>query len=227
MAVQNGALGDPPKALTTKGRRTRNALIQAAREVFEDKGYDEARIAQISEKASIAYGGFYTYFDSKHEIFREVVKVVTGDMWTSSRSGLASEASPVERIREATERYLLAYRTNAQMMHVLESVSPRDEYFRMLLLEIRATFLDRIVAGTRRLQEEGLADQDIDVLTTADVLGGMVEHAARMWFLMGKDYDQEVLLKTLTRVWARGIGLDYPGPTSAAENVAPETPTNV
>lgn len=207
MASQESVL-DLTKTLTSKGRRTRSNLVQAAREVFEEKGYDEARIAQISERAGIAYGGFYTYFDSKHEIFRQVIKGVTGDMWTASRSGLSPDATPVERIREATEHYLVAYQNNAQMMHVLESVSPRDDGFRQLLLEIRATFLSRIVGGTRRLQEAGLAQSDIDLELTASVLGGMVEHAARMWFLMGQAPDQEVLMQTLTRIWARGIGLN-------------------
>jgi AcrR family transcriptional regulator len=50
---------------SSRGRRTRTAIVQAAREVFDEKGFEEARIADITARADTAYGSFYTYFDSK------------------------------------------------------------------------------------------------------------------------------------------------------------------
>lgn len=199
-----------PTPTTVKGRRTRTAMIHAAREVFEEKGFEETRIADIVKQAGIAHGTFYRYFDSKHEIFHEVVKTVTGEMFSASRPETARDSDPIERIRESTERYLLAYSDNARIMHVIEQVSPRDPFYADLLLQIRALFVERIVAGTKRLQDEGLAESGIDVETTASILGGMVEQIARVWFLLGEEYNYDVVLETVTRLWARGIGLTYP-----------------
>lgn len=199
-----------PTPTTVKGRRTRTAMIHAAREVFEEKGFEETRIADIVKQAGIAHGTFYRYFDSKHEIFHEVVKTVTGGMFNASRPEPARDRDPIERIRKSTERYLLAYSDNARIMHVIEQVSPRDPFYADLLLQIRALFVERIVTGTKRLQDEGLAETGIDVETTASILGGMVEQIARVWFLLGEEYDYDVVLETVTRLWARGIGLTYP-----------------
>ena len=74
-------------------------------------------------------------------------------------------------------------------MQVIEQISPRHPEFRTLFLEIRGLFVERIITGTRRLQEEGLASTDIDVPATASMLGGMVEHTARMLFLYGEEHD--------------------------------------
>jgi AcrR family transcriptional regulator len=195
-------------SLTSRGRRTRNALVQAAREVFEEDGFQDARIADIPARANVSYGSFYTYFDSKEAIFREVVSFATGEMFQASRSGVGDAGTPTERIHEATARYLSAYARNAGIMRVIEQVSPRDEYMRSLLLEIRSLFVQRIATGIRRLQDEGAADRALDADVAASALGGMVEHFARQWFIFGEQYDETVAVDTLTRLWARAIGLD-------------------
>ncbi|SIO84133.1 Transcriptional regulator, TetR family [Nocardiopsis sp. JB363] len=182
--------------------------MQAAREVFEEQGFEDTRIAQITGRAGVAYGSFYTYFDSKETVFHEVAKGVAGEMFDAARSAAPTGTEPVDRIRHATERFLAAYRDNARIMQVIEQISPRHPEFRSLFLEIRGLFVERIVTGTRRLQEEGLASTDIDVPATASMLGGMVEHTARMLFLYGEDHDPDVVVETATRLWARGIGLD-------------------
>lgn len=201
--------GRPP---TERGRRKRGVLVQAAREVFEESGFEETRIAHITGRAGIAYGSFYTYFDSKDAVFHEVAKGVAGQMFDAARSAAPPGTAPVDRIRHATERFLAAYRDNARIMQVIEQISPRHPVFRTLFLEIRGLFVDRIISGTRRLQEEGLASADIDVEATASMLGGMVEHTARMLFLYGEEHDPEVVVETATRLWARGIGLEYEVP---------------
>lgn len=206
--------GRPP---TERGRRKRGALVQAAREVFEERGFEDTRIAGITGRAGVAYGSFYTYFDSKEAIFHEVAKGVAGEMFDAARSAAPPGTEPIDRIRHATGRFLDAYRDNARIMQVIEQISPRHPLFRSLFLEIRGLFVERIVAGTRRLQEEGVASSDIDVAATASMLGGMVEHTARMLYLYGEEHDPEVVVETATRLWARGIGLDYEAPPRSPE----------
>jgi AcrR family transcriptional regulator len=184
---------------TARGRRTRGALVQAACEVFEEQGFAEVKISDIPSRAGVSYGAFYTYFDSKEAIFREVVNATTGEMFQASRSGVGEDGSPVDRIREAT--------SNAGIMRVIEQVAPGNAYFRTLLSDIRALFVQRIAGGIKRLQDEGLADADLDTQVAATALGGMVENFARQWFLFGETYDEGLVLETLTRLWAKGIGL--------------------
>src|SRR5262249_19482447 len=68
------------EALTKRGQRTRALLVAAARRVFEHHGFVAARIKDISAAAGVAHGTFYTYFDSKEAIFREVVLAMQADM---------------------------------------------------------------------------------------------------------------------------------------------------
>ncbi|MYS96131.1 TetR family transcriptional regulator [Streptomyces sp. SID5469] len=47
---------------TRRGVRTRDALVAAARRIFERDGYLEARIVDIAAEAGVAAGSFYTHF---------------------------------------------------------------------------------------------------------------------------------------------------------------------
>lgn len=77
-----GAIGPPdlehrtedrPLPRRGKGERTRRKLLDAAEEVFGALGYHEASVVKITEAADVAQGTFYLYFESKLQIFDEVV----------------------------------------------------------------------------------------------------------------------------------------------------------
>lgn len=47
-------------------------LLEAARQVFSEKGYKKANISDIAKRAQMAVGSFYKYYDSKEAVFLEV-----------------------------------------------------------------------------------------------------------------------------------------------------------
>jgi AcrR family transcriptional regulator len=213
--VALAASEEPPP--TPKGRRTRAALLKAAREVFETRGFADTRIAEITARAGTSYGTFYTYFPDREAVFREVVQQVTGQIFDAINAAGGDNGDPVDRIARANRAYLRAYAENARLMAVLEQMSPYSDYFRELTLEIRRAFVARNEAGIRRLQEQGVADPHLDPHVAASALGGMVEKLAQVWLVMGESYDEEDVVSALTRIWAQGIGLAVPPPAPSAQ----------
>lgn len=61
------------KTEITKGERTRQAIIDAAHNVFLEKGYHAASMRQVAKRAGIAVGGIYNHFESKEDIFAAIV----------------------------------------------------------------------------------------------------------------------------------------------------------
>jgi AcrR family transcriptional regulator len=192
---------------TARGRRTRSALIHAAREVFEEMGFRDARIQDIAARANMSYGIFYHYFKTKEAVLGELFTTITGEMFTASRPSHDGPSDPMTRIADANRRYLAAARRNARLLAVIEEMAIRDAHFRELKLQIREPFLQRNEEGIRRLQERGLADRDLDPRLAATMLGGMVEHFSLLWFVHGVEYDEDAAVETLTRLWAQAIGL--------------------
>ncbi len=59
---------------TERGRRTLRKLLDAAAVEFGERGFHDASISGITRRAGTALGSFYTYFDSKEEIFQALVR---------------------------------------------------------------------------------------------------------------------------------------------------------
>jgi AcrR family transcriptional regulator len=58
---------------TERGRRTQRAILDAAAAEFGDKGFHDSSIVSITQRAGVALGSFYTYFESKDALFRALV----------------------------------------------------------------------------------------------------------------------------------------------------------
>lgn len=203
--VLRTAAGHHPS--TARGRRTRSGLIRAAREVFEEVGYRDARIQDIAERAGTSYGVFYHYFATKEAILGELFTAVTGEMLTASRPPREGPSDPLSRIEDANRRYLDAARRNSRVLAVIEELAIRDPQLRDLKLQIREPFIKRIEQAVRRLQQHGQADPTLDPRMTALLLGGMVEHVSLLWLAHDAPYDEETAVGTLTRLWAESLGL--------------------
>ena len=193
--------------LTVRGRRTRDALVRAGREAFDEHGYEAVRIDDVCARAGVSHGTFYTYFDAKDALFREVAAAVVGEMFTASVVGPGVPGDPYARIEAANRLYLRAWAANSRLVRMLEQAATAEEGLRGLLLELREVFVRRGAEGLRRLQEQGLADPALDPRLTAVMLGGMVEHFAHVWLDLGERADERTAVELLTKLWARAIGL--------------------
>ena len=89
---QYSTSGRIPK--TKRGRETRDKLLEAAENEFGERGFHEAAISGITQRAGVALGTFYVYFDSKEEIFRALV----------SHMGHLTRQWIAERIAESPDR---------------------------------------------------------------------------------------------------------------------------
>src|ERR1700741_5642077 len=75
--------GQAPR--TERGRKTVRKLLEAAAQEFGQRGFHEAAITGITSRAGVALGTFYTYFESKEELFRALVR----DMSHATRQHVA------------------------------------------------------------------------------------------------------------------------------------------
>lgn len=79
---------------TARGRQTLRRLLEAAAIEFGERGYHDAAITGITQRAGAALGTFYTYFESKEAVFRALVR----DMSHAVRQHVA------EAVKDAPDR---------------------------------------------------------------------------------------------------------------------------
>lgn len=199
--------GDAVKTLTPRGVRTRRRIIDAAVRVFSSQGYLDTKITDITAEAGAANGSFYNYFDSKEDIFRAAIEQVNERMHAVVSQRLDHAVEPYERIEHATRLYVQAYQDDAKMVTLLEQVSSFSPEFKAMRLETRQKFRARTERSIERWQKEGLADPKLPARYAAEALTSMVGNFCYMWIAMEADYDQELVVYTLSRMWAQALGL--------------------
>jgi AcrR family transcriptional regulator len=201
----------PPASRSRKGAQTRARLVEAAKAVFEETGFLEARISDIAEGAGLSHGSFYHYFDSKEQVFREVADEQENLLTAPSEDDDGPAPSELERIHRANRRYLERYRANGRIMGVIEEVSRYDTFVHEARLRRQKHFAERAEHSIRRLQKEGAADPDVDPAIAAVALGSMVARFAEVWLVEEwEDFDFDQAAQQLTRLWANAIGLREP-----------------
>ncbi len=85
---------------TARGRKTLGKLLDAAALEFGERGYHEAAITGITQRAGVAQGTFYVYFESKESIFRSLVSHMghLTRQWIAGRVESAPDRLSAERI---------------------------------------------------------------------------------------------------------------------------------
>ena len=98
-------------AQQTKSERTRQRILDAAAEVFRDRGYADARLSDIAAKAGMQAGSLYYHFDSRDQLVVEVLRLGIEKSWdhvAAAVGRLPSSATPIERLATAIRAHTTA-----------------------------------------------------------------------------------------------------------------------
>jgi AcrR family transcriptional regulator len=88
--------------------RTRERLLQAAREAFLRDGFARTSVESIAEAAGLSKGAVYSNFEGKDELFLELLEAkFAADAEEMGR--LAATHGDREKLRDAIQRYLEAH----------------------------------------------------------------------------------------------------------------------
>ncbi|HEX4394983.1 MAG TPA: TetR/AcrR family transcriptional regulator, partial [Mycobacterium sp.] len=63
-----------------RGDRQRHAIVQAVRQLLEEKPFAQLSVSTISDRAGVARSGFYFYFDSKYAVLAQILADATHEL---------------------------------------------------------------------------------------------------------------------------------------------------
>src|SRR5215471_9084047 len=91
-----------PKS-TPKAEETRRRILQAALELFQEKGFAETTIREIAREASVATGAAYYYFPSKEAIVMAFYAQTQEEMRELTRKPMAEKSDLRARLKVILE----------------------------------------------------------------------------------------------------------------------------
>lgn len=102
-----------------KYRQRREAIVEAARKVFERKGYERASIGEIAGEADFAKGSIYYYFDSKAALLDAVIGDEIERIHAIFRAVTGEKADPLARLAHLVAEILSFYERNFALFRVV------------------------------------------------------------------------------------------------------------
>ncbi len=95
-----------PRLSAAQEHQVRQRIIRAAVEVFSEKGYHRATIADVVARSGLSVGAIYTHFTGKEQLFLESCDLISGQGLDALAVRLAPLTSTSERLRAAIEYYV-------------------------------------------------------------------------------------------------------------------------
>jgi TetR/AcrR family transcriptional regulator, fatty acid metabolism regulator protein len=166
----------PAARPTRRSARTRERIIEAATEVFARRGVHGTRVADIAERAGIAYGLVYHHFRNKEEI----LSAIFAERWAqyvAYLEELARTPAPFrERMRRLIHFWVETYRHDNDLMTVMINEITRSYEF-LESHDITAVLvafdpIERIIVEGRA---NGEVRADLDARLATYVVLGMAE----------------------------------------------------
>ncbi|HEY6661375.1 MAG TPA: TetR/AcrR family transcriptional regulator [Sphingomicrobium sp.] len=167
--VQLSPASDGKAPRTARGERTLRKILDAARAEFGERGFSDSSIVAITQRAGVALGTFYTYFDSKEEVFRALVKDMSAQVRDHVAPAFKDATDAIDGERRALESFLTFARKHRDVYRIIdeaEFVEP-DAY-----REHYETTAARIAARLAAARDKGelagdLTDKDLDIVAWA------------------------------------------------------------
>lgn len=167
--AQLGATGVGKAPRTPRGERTLRKILDGAREEFGERGFSDSSIVGITQRAGVALGTFYTYFDSKEAVFGAVVRDMTAQVRDTVAPALRETTDAIEGEGRALEAFLWFAREHRDVYRLIdesEFVEPRA--YREHYETTAARIAGRLAAARERGEvRSDYSDEEIEILSWA------------------------------------------------------------
>ena len=185
-------------------------LLRAAETVFAERGLDNAKIEEITERAGHSKGSFYLHFTSKEDAFRQLVESTLARLAAcvdGDRMDQNMRLPPAEHVARWRAHDLELFEfiwANRRVMRLMFEGGCSSE-FRYLIDQFadrsRQQAADAFATGVAN----GLYRADLDVEVASMVLAGGYDRVARELVRADRKPDLPKLLATVQRVCLTGI----------------------
>jgi AcrR family transcriptional regulator len=175
-------------------RRDKRAdIINAGIKVFSRKGFNRCSVEDILQEAKVARATFYSYFDSKKDLFLELIDVILNSMFEIAAAELGDIPNNLDELQEKTRNTILrvyeyfSKNVDFAAIYMQEVMGKNPEIdFRILEWQQRVADLMKIILQ-RGIDKGMFRPMDVDVV--ASLIAGAPQHLGLTLFLYTKEVD--------------------------------------
>lgn len=186
-------------------------LLRAAEEVFAERGLDQAKVEQITERAGHSKGSFYLHFSSKEDCFRQIVESTLARLAAcldDAHADATARLSPAEHVAQwrahDLEMFEFVWANRRVIKLMMEGGGSAS--FNYLIDQFGDRSRKLCVRALTIGIAHGLYRPDLDVEVASMLLAGGYDRVARELVRATKKPDLARLLDTVQRLYLSGLG---------------------
>ncbi|GAB3014305.1 TetR/AcrR family transcriptional regulator [Mycobacterium bourgelatii] len=205
----------PASTLSAKGRQTREAIEQAARKLFAERGFHGTTLADITSAAGKSSAVFYRYFTDKEDLLAALAESFLHDVVAPSGQSVSLPESPNDDtfFTTAVTGYWNMFKQNIGIMIAVAQLAATQQRFAAVQNEFRRFGMDIVAASVRRAQEQGYA-ADLNAEHIAAAIALLFENFTTVFVGasgqdgprgLGVTINDDDAIKTLSTVWKKTL----------------------
>ena len=182
------------------------AIMESARAVFEEKGYEDALTAEIAVRAGVVEGTIYRYFDTKLDLFIKVVEHWYTHMLSDYDDQLKGIRGTANRLRFMIWWQLhVVYKDPTMARLIYEELRYREEYPKTAVFRLQREYTRRTVGIMLEAVKSGEFRTDVKLSVVRDMIHGGVEHSVFAYLRGEGKFDPDEVADNITAVVYRGL----------------------
>jgi AcrR family transcriptional regulator len=195
--------------LSAKGRQTREAIEQAARKLFAERGFHGTTLSDITSAAGRSPAVFYRYFADKEDLLAALAESFLRDIVTPSGVSLHLPDSPDDNafFTSVVTGYWNMFKQNIGIMIAVAQLAATQPRFAAVQNEFRRFGMDIVAASVRRAQEQGYGGELVPEHTAA-AIALLFENFTTVFVGtsgLGVEISDEDAIATLSGIWKKTL----------------------
>ncbi|OBH66893.1 TetR family transcriptional regulator [Mycobacterium colombiense] len=200
------------RELTAKGRQTRQAIEQAARKLFAERGFHGTTLADITSAAGKSPAVFYRYFIDKEDLLAALAESFLHEVVTPSGLSVHLPDSPEDDafFTSVVTGYWNMFKQNIGIMIAVAQLAATQQRFAAVQNEFRRFGVDLVAASVRRAQDQGYG-AELHPQHTAAAIALLFENFTTVFVgpsgpaALGLNISDEDAIATLSTVWKKTL----------------------
>ena len=198
----------PVQTLSSKGRQTRDAIEQAARKLFAERGFHGTTLADITSAAGKSSAVFYRYFDDKEDLLAALGESFLHDIVEPSGLSVSLPDSPddTEFFTAVVTGYWNMFKQNIGIMIAVAQLAATQQRFAHVQNEFRRFGMDIVAASVRHAQQQGYGE-DLNPEHVAAAIALLFENFTTVFVSSsgpGRISDADAIA-TLSTIWKKTL----------------------
>jgi AcrR family transcriptional regulator len=198
---------------TAKGKQTREALEQAARKLFAERGFHGTTLADITSAAGKSSAVFYRYFDDKEDLLADLAESFLHNVLSELTVRLPESPEDGEFFTTVVTGYWNIFKQNVGIMVAVAQLGATQQRFAAVQNEFRRFGMDIVRASVLRAREQGYGSLDGDELDPEHIalaISLLFEQFTTVYLrpdaaALGVPTTDEQAIRTLATIWKRTL----------------------